>query len=276
MPRRLKSALLAVLLFVCLPFARAEKIADIRPQGYVTDLARVIDPATKAKLETLCAEVEQKTGAQIAVVTVDSFDGQSREDYAADLYKHLGVGSKKDSRGVLLLVAPKERQYKIEVGYGLEPVINDARAGDVGRDMVPDLRSGDYNGAILLGTTRIAQLIAADKGVQLNGVPANQPRAPAMQVPWWAPWLIIVIVFAIIRAIIRAVRGGGRGPRSGGGGGSSALPWLLLGNALGGRGGSWGGGFGGSSGGYSGGGGFGGFGGFGGGMSGGGGAGGSW
>jgi uncharacterized protein len=273
---RLKLALLVVLVVVWHSFAQAEKIADIRPEGYVTDLSRVIDPATKTKLETLCAEVEQKTGAQIAVVTVDSLDGQSREDYAADLYKHLGVGSKKDSRGVLLLVAPKERQYKIEVGYGLEPVINDARAGDVGREMVPDLRSGDYNGAILLGTTALAQLIAADKGIQLNGVPANHPRAPAMQIPWWAPWLIIVIVFAIIRAIVRAVRGGGPGPRSGGGGGS-ALPWFLIGSALGGRGGSWGGGFGGSSGGFSGGGGgFGGFGGFGGGMSGGGGAGGSW
>ena len=67
-------------------------------------------------------------------MTVNSLDGRSREDYAADLYKHLGVGSRKDNRGVLLLLAPKEHQYKIEVGYGLEPVINDARAGDIGRD----------------------------------------------------------------------------------------------------------------------------------------------
>ena len=173
MPTRVKFALLAVLLLAWCSSAWAEKIADIRPEGYVTDLAHVIDPATKAKLEVLCAEVEQKTGAQIAVVTVDSLDGRSKEDYAADLYKHLGVGSKKENRGVLLLVAPKERQYRIEVGYGLEPVINDARAGDIGREMVPDLRREDYSAAVLLGTTRIAQLIAADKGVQLNGVPAN-------------------------------------------------------------------------------------------------------
>ena len=119
MQTRVKFSLLVVLLLAWCAFPLTEKIADIRPQGYVTDLAQVIDPATKAKLETLCAEVEQKTGAQIAVVTVDSLDGQSREDYAADLYKHLGVGSKKDNRGVLLLVSPKERQYKIEVGYGL-------------------------------------------------------------------------------------------------------------------------------------------------------------
>lgn len=276
MRMRAKFALLAVLLLAWCSFAGAEKIADIRPQGYVTDLAHVIDPAAKAKLETLCAEVEQKTGAQIAVVTVDSLDGRTREDYAADLYKQLGVGSKKESRGVLLLVAPKERQYKIEVGYGLEPVINDARAGDIGREMVPDLKQQDYSAAVLLGTTRIAQLIAADKGVQLNGVPAYQPRAPASGTPWWIPVLIIVVIFLIVRALSRSARGGGSGPRSGGGG-SSALPWLLMGSALSGRGGSWGGGFGGSSGGYSGGGGgFGGFGGFGGGMSGGGGAGGSW
>ncbi len=272
---RIKLALLAVLLVVLGCFAWAEKIADIRPQGYVTDLAGVIDPATKAKLETLCAEVQQKTGAQIAVVTVNSLDGQSKEDYSADLYKQLGVGSKQDNRGVLLLVAPKERQYRIEVGYGLEPVINDARAGDIGREMVPDLKQQDYSGAVLLGTTGIARLIAADKGVQLNGVPAATERAPSSGMPWWVPWLIIAIVFIIIRALSRSSSGGGRGS----GGGGSGLPWFLAGSALGSRGGSWGGGFGGSSGGFSGGGGgggFGGFGGFGGGMSGGGGAGGSW
>src|SRR5271166_2251918 len=142
MPTRVKFALLAMLLLASCSFAWAEKIADIRPEGYVTDLAHIIDPTTKARLEALCAEVEQKAGAQVAVVTVDSLDGRSKEDYAADLYKHLGVGSKKESRGVLMLLAPKERQYKIEIGYGLEPVINDARAGDIGREMVPALRQG--------------------------------------------------------------------------------------------------------------------------------------
>jgi uncharacterized protein len=269
---RTKFGLLAALLAALCVFAWAEKIADIRAQGYVTDLANVISPTAKAQLEALCAEVQQKTGAQIAVVTVNSLEGQSKEDYSADLYKHLGVGSKADNRGVLLLVAPKERQYRIEVGYGLEPVINDARAGDIGREMVPALRQQDYSAAILLATTRLAQLIAADKGVQLNGVPANKPRAPSSGTPWWIPWLVIAIIFLIIRVLSRSGRGGRGG--GGGSGGSSALPWLLMGSALGGRGGSWGGGFGGSSGGYSGGGG--GFGGFGGGMSGGGGAGGSW
>jgi uncharacterized protein len=259
-----------ILLVVACGCLYAEKIADIRPQGYVTDLAQVLDPATKAKLEALGTEVEQKTGAQIAVVTVKSLDGQSREDYAADLYKHLGVGSKKNDRGVLLLLAPSERQYKIEVGYGLEPVINDARAGDVGRAMVPALRSSDYNGAVLLGVTQLAQLIAADKGVQLTGLPtmriAGQP-AKSSGLPWW----LLLLLFVGIPWLFNALRRRGGPPGLGGSRGGYVPPVVFLPP----MGGGWGrgGGFGGSSGGFGGGGGFGGFGG---GLSGGGGAGGSW
>src|SRR5271157_4154126 len=273
MRHRSQLVLAAMLLVLLSAAALAEKIAGIQPQGYVTDLAQVIDPATRQKIEMLGTELQQKTGAQLAVVTVNSLEGQSREDYAADLYKHLGVGSKKDDRGVLILIAPKDRQYKIEVGYGLEPVINDARAGDVGRDMVPELRKGDYSAAALVGATGIAQFIAADAGVQLSGIPQRAARPPTHEVPWWLPFVLFGGFFLLIRALSRAGRGG-RGPRNGGGGMGSALPWMLMGSGMG-RGGSWGGGWGGSSGGWGGGGG-GGFGGFGGGSSGGGGAGGSW
>ena len=198
---RIKVGLVTALVVALGLAVSAQKIADIRPQGFVTDLAGVVSPQTKSQLETLCAEVQQKTGAQIAVVTVNSLEGQSVEDYAADLYKRLGVGSKQSNRGVMLLLAPQERQYRIEVGYGLEPVINDARAGDIGREMSPLLKRQDYSAAILLATTRLAQLIAADKGVQLNGIPANRPRAPASATPWWLVLLIVGIVFLVIRAI---------------------------------------------------------------------------
>ena len=250
--RKLVVCLLLVVVASC--GAWAEKIADIRAQGYVTDLAHVINPSTKASLEALCTEVEQKTGAQIAVVTVTSLEGQTRDDYAVDLYKHLGVGSKKNNYGVLLLVAPSERQYKIEVGYGLEPVINDARAGDIGRAMVPSLRAGNYNAAILTGVTQVAQLIAADKGVQLTGLPRQQQqREPSSSgLPWWVPLVGIFIVFQIIRWVFSRFgpRGGGGGRGYRGGGGGSWLPILLAGSG----GGFHGGGFGGSSGGFSGGG----------------------
>src|SRR6266436_2286520 len=159
------------LLFLGVSFTAAEGIKQIRPTGYVTDLAGVIGAERKARLETLCAEVEQKTGAQMAIVTVGSLEGESVENYAVDLYKQLGVGGKKDNRGVLLLVAPNERKYRIEVGYGLEPVINDARAGDAGRAMVPYLRQGNYGKAAEAGAWQVAGYIAADSGVTLSGQP---------------------------------------------------------------------------------------------------------
>src|SRR3989441_142566 len=168
---------LSILLLLAAFPALAENPKNIHPSGYVTDLAGVIEPDTKARLEALCGEVEDKAGAQIAVVTVHSLEGESVENFAVDLYKQLGVGSKRDNRGVLLLVAPNERKYRIEVGYGLEPVINDARAGDAGRAMVPFLRQGDYSKAAEIAAWQLARYIAADSGVTLSGQqPAGRIR----------------------------------------------------------------------------------------------------
>jgi uncharacterized protein len=264
--RQLRIGIGLIVIVLLAASSRGEKIANIHPQGYVTDLAGVIDPTTKQKIEALAYEVEQKTSAQIGVVTVKSLEGEPIENYAVDLYKHLGIGSKKDDRGVLLLVAPTERRYRVEVGYGLEPVINDARAGDVGRSMVPFLRQDDYNAAITTAVNQIAQMIASDRGVTLNGVVA-QRAPPESGVPFWVILLVIFGIFMVLKLLARASRNNIRGGRGGGPG----IFWLPP--MGGGRGGGWGsGGFGGSSGG----GGFGGFGGFGGGMSGGGGASGSW
>src|SRR5262249_47183161 len=79
---------------------RSEDIKSIHPTSYVTDLAGVIGANKKASLEALCTELEQKTGAQLAVVTVRSLDGESVDSYAVDLFKQLGIGAKKDNRGV--------------------------------------------------------------------------------------------------------------------------------------------------------------------------------
>src|ERR1700676_5221951 len=167
---------LSLLALFCVVFAfacasAAEDLKKIHPTGYVTDLAGTIQPDTKARLEALATELEQKTGAEMAIVTVHSLEGQSIENYAVDLYKQLGVGSKHDNRGVLLLVCPDERKYRIEVGYGLEPAITDARAGDAGRAMVPFLRRGDFRRAIETAAWQLAKYIADDRGVTLSGQP---------------------------------------------------------------------------------------------------------
>jgi uncharacterized protein len=249
----------------------AEKVDQIQPTGYIMDLAGVIKPEAKTQLEAMCLELEQKTGAQLAVVTVKSLDGNEIQPFANDVYKHLGIGSKKEDRGVLLLVAPNDRKYWTEVGYGLEPVINDARAGDAGRTMVPFLRQGNYSGGIAAAAWQLAKYIADDKGVTLTGMPQmRQVRQQKDSGGWWV-WLILAVILFVILASRGGSNTGGRGPGSG---------WWIgpVIGAMGGSGrrGSWGGSGGGFGGGGGWGGGGGGFGGFGGGSSGGGGAGGSW
>src|SRR6266478_1864308 len=272
-----RAALLHCLLLSSASFGAADDIKKIHPTGYVSDLAGVISPKAKSQLEALCAEVEQKTGTQMAIVTVPSLESESVENYAVNLFKQLGVGSKKDNRGVLLLVAPHEHKYRIEVGYGLEPVINDARAGDAGRAMVPYLRQGDYGKATEIAAWQLAKYIADDSGVTLSGQPpAGRIRNTGSDGGNLGLWFVLglIVLFFVIAGL--SSRGGGS---RGGGSGGSGLLWFLLGmladsagRRSGGGSGGWGGGGFGGGGGSDGGG----FGGFGGGSSGGGGASGDW
>ncbi len=272
--KRLARVSAIVLILLGAAWVTAEPIASLHPTNYVDDFAGVLDASTQARLNALCHEVEEKAQAQIAVVTVKSLDGQDIDSYTQALYQKWGVGEKKTDHGVLILLAIQDRKRSIHVGYGLEPILPDGKVGGFGREAVPLLQSGDYDGAVTLLTTRVASVIAADAGITLE----NQPSMVAPQrrpahgggPPVRLIFFIIVIVFFILQAIFRG--GGGRGP--GGSGFWSGLLWgVLFSNMGGGRGGYGGGGFGG--GGFGGGGG-GGFGGFGGGSSGGGGASGSW
>ena len=231
-----RTAVLHCLLLFSASFCAAEDVKKIHPSSYVSDLAGVISPEARTRLEALCAEVEQKTGAQMAIVTVASLDGESVENYAVNLYKELGVGKKKDNRGVLLLVAPHERKYRIEVGYGLEPVINDARAGDAGRAMVPFLRQGDYSKATEVAAWQLANYIAGDAGVTLSGrPPTTQNRNAGGHIGFPVFWVILGL-FIFFRII------GGISGRRGGGSGGSGLLWFLLGMLSSGSGGRSGGG----------------------------------
>src|SRR5256885_11918377 len=200
--RTLTIALISVFLLLGAFHAWSENPKSIRPNGYVTDLAGVIAPDAKARLEALCLEVETKTESQLAIVTVRSLNGESVEDFAVDLYKQIGVGSKRDNRGVLLLIVPDEHKYRIEVGYGLESIINDARAGDAGRSMVPLLRQGDYSAAISVATWMLAKYIADDRGVTLSGQPARIKERGKSSFPigFWGILFLIWIIFSIFRA----------------------------------------------------------------------------
>lgn len=252
----------------------AQKLKDLKPQGYVNDFANVLSAAAKQKLTALCAEVDAKAGAQIAVVTVSSLEGEEIEQYSVDLATRWGVGPKEKSRGVMILFAPNEHKYRFEVGYGLEEILPDGKVGGFGREAVPLLRQNNYDAAILLMTQRVAAVVATDKGVtldSLSGVPP--PHAVSSQPSSGSGFSLNGIIFGIFiliflgRLILPFLFGGSRYRRGGGSGW-----WIgpMIGGSMGGGGSSWGGGFGGGGGGG------GGFGGFGGGGFGGGGASGSW
>ncbi|MGH9558949.1 MAG: TPM domain-containing protein [Bryobacteraceae bacterium] len=240
--------------------------SKLKPSGYVNDFARALSPAAKQRLEAYCGEVERATGAQMAIVLVDSLDNEPIEDAANRLYREWGIGKKGKDEGILILIAVRDHKDRAEVGYGLEPVITDGFAGGVLRGIRPILRQGNYGGALLAAAQEFGQRIAQEKGVVLAGDPPARRGGDAGAVG--IPFPVLIFLFFLAMWIIGRASRGGRGGYGGGGGGF--LTGMILGNMMG-RGGGWGGGgFGGSSGGG------GGFGGFGGGDSGGGGASGGW
>jgi uncharacterized protein len=130
------------------------------PQGRVNDFAGVLDAGAKSHLLDRIHEVESKTTAEIAVVTVPSLDGMTVEDYANKLFLKWGIGKKKQNNGLLVLVCPPERKVRIEVGYGLEQTINDGLAGSVIRAyFIPAFKKGDFAGGITAGVDQLAKFI---------------------------------------------------------------------------------------------------------------------
>ena len=189
---------LTLILFVS-AVVHAEKIDQLKPQGYVSDFAGVLSPAAKAQLTALCTEVDQKAHAQIAVVTVKSLDGQPVEDYADCCGYKMGSRSKAADRGILILLAVEDRKYWTTVGYGLEPILPDGKVGGFGREAVPLLRNSDYDGALMLITRRIADVIAADRGVTLTGASPAPVRSAPQQNSGWSTGKILLLIFFNLR-----------------------------------------------------------------------------
>jgi len=117
-------------------YVNAEPISQLHPTNYVNDFAHVLSAQTQAELNDLGQQVDQKAKAQIAVVTINSLDGQDIESYAADLFKQWGIGGKGTNHGVLILIAVKDHRYRTEVGYGLEPILPDGKVGGFWREVV--------------------------------------------------------------------------------------------------------------------------------------------
>ena len=214
----------------------------------VVDDAHVLTPQTQADLTNKLAALEQKTGDQVVVVTLPDLQGMEIEDYGYQLGRAWGIGQKGKNTGTLFIVAPSEHKVRIEVGYGLEPVLTDGLSSLILQTQVlPKFHAGDINGGVEAGTDAIIQQLGLDPATAKANVQAAEQR-PA-SAPFRIPiFLIILGVFFLARMFM----GGGRG----GAGGLWALPFLFMGGG-GYRGGDYGGGGGGGfgGGGFSGGGG---------------------
>jgi uncharacterized protein len=259
------AAKLLLVFFASLSFTSSALAVDwkaLKPQGYISDFAGVIDAQSRDALDQYAAAVEKSTGAQMAFVILPTLQGEPIEDVANDLFHSWGVGQKNKDNGVMLLLVVRDRRSRLEIGHGLEEVLPDGFDGLLLDNMRPDLRAAQYGHALLTAAQAIGDVIAKAKNTTV--APPEPGRHRVIQRHRDIPWIPILFGLFIFWSLLRS------NTRGGGGGGGGFLTGMLLGNLMnnvsyGGRGG---GGFGGyDSGGSSGG-----FGGFGGGDSGGGGA----
>lgn len=236
------------LLLVCLGAVCLAQAPNLTPTGFINDFAGVLSPQTKGALEALATELKQKTGAEVAVAIVPSLGDETIETYANLLGEKWGVGDAED-RGALIVLAIEDRQLRVEIGYGLEPIIPDGRAGEIRDGMTPHLRAGDYDSAVVVAVGQVAQIVAADAGVSLTGQVQTTSRGRGRRRGSWWPLLLVALLLFLPRrrrvggwhdgAVTTAWMLGSMGRFSGGGGGG------FSGGGSGGFGGFGGGGFGG-------------------------------
>lgn len=247
-----------ILLLQCFFAACATAAPQIPPKPtaaagiYVQDYAQVLSAEDKRRLLSIGQELDDKTTAQLAVVTVKTLDGQPIEDYALSILREWGIGSKEKNNGALIVVAVQDRRSRIEVGYGLEELLTDGLTGRIqDQAMIPYFRKGNYAAGIVNGYAVTASLIAKDAGVQLTSINSEQIAVPAkttnntdQEYPFWLKLLIgagIVLLLIIDNLFLGGVLtqmlffmflrgrggGGGRGGFGGGsgGGGGSSRSW---------------------------------------------------
>jgi uncharacterized protein len=205
----------------------------------------VIDNATRQQLVTLLQELKEKTGAEIAVVTVETTQPLSVFDYAMKIAEAWKPGAKGKDNGVVFLVATKDRKMFVVTGYGVEGVLPDGKVGAIQDEyVVPAFKQGDYARGILEGARVMARLIADEYGVTLTGAAARPSLGERRKREQLDPGMTLLLGFIFLAVLLAAFTGTRRSRYTRFGGGRS------YGGGFG--GGFGGGGFGGGGGGFDG------------------------
>lgn len=253
--RHLSLILAALAAFLALPAAAQEFPALT---GRVVDAANVIPPDVETSLDAKLAAFEQQSQRQLVVATIPHLQGYEISDYGYQLGRHWGIGNKGRNDGAILIVAPNERKVRIEVGYGLEPVLTDGLSSlIVQNDILPRFKAGDMPGGIVAGTDAlIKQLqLPPEEAAKVAQQADQRAQSSGGGIP---VELIVWGIFLFFFFILPMLRGGRRGARRGIGPLGNIIMWeagKAAARGLSGSGSSWGGGGGFGGGGFSGGGG---------------------
>jgi len=198
MSRRL---LVLAVLFVVGP-AAAKDVPYLA--GRVNDSANLIPQDQRQRIEAKLAQFEKQTGDQVAVLTVDSLDGEAIEDYANKVARTWALGQKGKDNGVLLLVSKQDRKMRIEVGYGLEPVLTDLQTKIIQDEVIiPHFKQGDFGGGIEAGVDAILSTI---QGKAVEPAPVQEPSGGRGSGSW--PGYLIFALFALGPFLLNAIRSG--------------------------------------------------------------------
>lgn len=217
-------------------FAAAPKFPAL--SGRVVDDARILSPDTRTRLTQLLEAFERDTKRQVVVATIPDLQGNAIGDYGYQLGRFWGIGEKGKNSGALLIVAPNDRQVRIEVGYGLEGELTDAISRQIiEQEILPQFRTGNFDAGTIAGTIGMLRAL----GWQGAG-PAPQRAAPSQQsaIGFLFPFAMFILFMFLTHRL------GGRGPggiyRGGGPFGAGGFGGRSSGGGFRGGGGSFGGG----------------------------------
>jgi uncharacterized protein len=252
--------LLLLLALIAAPALAAPNFPELT--GRVVDAANILPPEAEISIEAKLAALEASTTRQLVVATVPDLDGMDIADYGYQLGRAWGIGQSEEDNGALLIVAPNERRVRIEVGYGLEPVLTDALSSVIiQRHILPAFREGDMPRGVAAGVDAIIeqlQLPADEARANVAAADAEAARAADDGGDSFGIGSIFWIIFILLWMVpaLFGRRGGRRYRRSSGV--AEAVLWGVASAALNSRssrGGGWGGGGGFGGGGFGGGGG---------------------
>lgn len=208
---------------LCLGLCTIAVLAASGPQGleptdrfFVNDFANVIDQDAEDEIFAIGRTLQEKTQAQVVVVTVQSIGDMALEEYTYQLAKSWGIGDEEKDNGVLLFLTIDERQSRIEVGYGLEGALTDGMTGRIQDEyMLPYYREGDYSNGLLNGYKAVVGKVYEEYGIDAD-LTEEYPVEEESEGGRWIVALPFVLVLLFV--IIAASSHGGRGGRGGGGG----------------------------------------------------------